>query len=79
MSSETEGEDDNGQNSSLKRIPKKKHYPFGTPSHAHPAFSEFVHLKNTDKEFGSIILQIHTYEYTNILSFVSFTVICLVN
>lgn len=52
MSSETEGEDENGQNSSVKRIPKKKHYPFGTPSHAHPAFSEFVHLKNTDKEFG---------------------------
>eukprot|EP01035_Chromulina_nebulosa_P030732 gene30732-40867_t len=53
MSSETEGEDENenGQSSSVKRIPKKKHYPFGTPSHAHPAFSEFVHLKNTDKEF----------------------------
>lgn len=37
--------------SSVKKIPKKKHYPFGTPSHAHHAFSDYSHLRDTDKTF----------------------------
>eukprot|EP00597_Dinobryon_sp_UTEXLB2267_P014618 CAMPEP_0170123464 /NCGR_PEP_ID=MMETSP0020_2-20130122/17500_1 /TAXON_ID=98059 /ORGANISM="Dinobryon sp., Strain UTEXLB2267" /LENGTH=630 /DNA_ID=CAMNT_0010355017 /DNA_START=34 /DNA_END=1926 /DNA_ORIENTATION=+ len=37
--------------SSVKKVPKKKHYPFGTPSHAHHAFSDFSHLRDTDKSF----------------------------
>ena len=75
MSSETEGEEENGQNLSLKRIPKKKHYPFGTPSHAHPAFSEFVHLKVTDKEFGTIFTDNNMFELINIFYSISQTVI----
>lgn len=43
-------EDENGANSSAKKVAKKKHYPFGT-SHSQ-AFSDFVHLADTDKEFG---------------------------
>ena len=47
-----EGEDqesvDNSQSSpNGKRIPQKKHYPFGTPSHKVP-FSQYNHLKSTD-------------------------------
>lgn len=31
-----------------KRQAKKKHYPFGTPSHVYHAYSEFNHLKPDD-------------------------------
>ncbi len=35
-----------------KRVPKKKYYPFGTPSHTHHAYSVFAHLKAESKSFA---------------------------
>lgn len=31
-----------------KKVPKKKHYPFGTPSHKHQPYSLFNHLRKED-------------------------------
>jgi hypothetical protein len=52
------GDNDNGTNSpssptqSTKKVAKKKFYPFGTPAHLHHAFSDFSHLKVTDRDFA---------------------------
>jgi cell division protein FtsB len=45
-----------GGSPSGKRKPKKKHYPFGTPSHKVP-FSQYNHLKSTDILFFQEISQ----------------------
>ncbi len=37
---------------SQKKVAKKKHYPFGTPSHLHPPFSEFAHLPAATRNFA---------------------------
>ncbi len=37
---------------SQKKAAKKKHYPFGTPSHLHPPFSEFAHLPAATRSFA---------------------------
>jgi hypothetical protein len=37
---------------SPKKVAKKKHYPFGTPSHLHPPFSEFAHLPSSTRNFA---------------------------
>lgn len=47
-------DDDAGSanSSPTKRIPKKKHYPFGTPSHKHHPYSSFAHLKVDNVNFA---------------------------
>ena len=37
---------------SAKTIPKKKYYPFGTPSYLKPAYSTFAHLSVLDQPFA---------------------------
>jgi hypothetical protein len=37
---------------SPRRVGKKKHYPFGTPSHLHHPYSEFAHLASSTKNFA---------------------------
>lgn len=46
-------ENDNENTSTVtKRVAKKKHYPFGTPSHVHHPFSEFAHLAVDTRKFA---------------------------
>jgi hypothetical protein len=51
---DTDEEADNrtATSSSTKRVAKKKHYPFGTPSPAHRPFSEFAHLAVDTRSFA---------------------------
>lgn len=39
-------ENDDDSTGSNKKVPKKKYYPFGTPSHLHHPYSDFAHLKD---------------------------------
>lgn len=43
------GDDDS---SPSRKVAKKKHYPFGTPSHLRHPFSEFSHLQNNTRDFA---------------------------
>jgi hypothetical protein len=52
-----------------KKVPKKKHYPFGTPSHLHHPYSEFSHLKDTDKSFGNQFILNQETKYLLFLHF----------
>lgn len=38
-----------------KKVAKKKHYPFGTPSHLNHAFSEFAHLPVETRSFAQVL------------------------
>lgn len=51
------GSDAEDDEESTKRSPKKKYFPFGTPSHMHHAFSHFAHLSNDDQPFANYLAQ----------------------
>ena len=48
--SDDEAEDNDKRSS---KSPKKKYYPFGTPSLMKPVYSQFVHLDSSDRSFAT--------------------------
>lgn len=46
------GDMDGDKDSPTGRVSKKKHYPFGTPSHERHPFSTFAHLKGQTQDFA---------------------------
>jgi len=44
--------DEEPDSPSSKRVPRKKHYPFGTPSHSHHPYSAFKHLNVDNVSFA---------------------------
>ncbi len=47
-----EDDDDDAASTSTKRLAKKKHFPFGTPSHLNHPYSQFAHLTGSTKNFA---------------------------
>ncbi|RYH06246.1 hypothetical protein EON65_43090, partial [archaeon] len=45
-------EEEDEEKTSTKRVAKKKHYPFGTPSHLHHPYSQYAHISVTDRSFA---------------------------